>query len=203
MQMFSQYVAHHLNNLFGVSMVVYSDDWLIFGQSPLPATAVIDKRQHLGITINEGKPTLNPTDRLTYLGLAISIPTRTIQPTTSCIQDLQDLTALVPRASRQDLARIAGYVSRLTWAMGWPRFLATDIFNRETFWMTVLRQQELLQHSRRQREPLRSTVLCTDATPMSLATFTPGPPLVQLTRLYDDQRHIAFAEMAAAIVGLI
>jgi hypothetical protein len=109
---------------------------------------------------------------------------------------------MVPDASRQDLQRIMGYVAWLTWAMDWPRFLAMAILQRETFWIRFLHQAGILHHPRLQRSPLRSRLLYTDATPSSIAAVAPGPPAWSMVRYYEDRRPIAFAEMAAAIVGL-
>jgi ribonuclease HI len=45
--------------------------------------------------------------------------------------------------------------------------------------------------------------LYVDATPTSIAALAPGTPTWSMVQNYTDTRQIAFAEMAAAIVGLI
>jgi hypothetical protein len=41
-----------------------------------------------------------------------------------------------------------------------------------------------------------------DAAPTSVAAYTPGPPVDSMAQFYIDAQAIAFAEMAAALIGL-
>jgi hypothetical protein len=65
----------YLHLKFGVSMVAYLDDWLIYGQAPLPAAVITKEIERLGISINLRKSFLQPTNRLEYLGLDINLRT--------------------------------------------------------------------------------------------------------------------------------
>jgi hypothetical protein len=121
MQRIATAVARHLHRQHGVSMVAYLDDWLLFGQH-LPVLDILNTLQQLGLQINVQKSVLQPTTALVYLGLNISTRHLTILPTDSCLQHLWNLVTIVPRATRQDLQRIAGYVAWLCYAMGWPQF---------------------------------------------------------------------------------
>jgi hypothetical protein len=47
--------------------------------------------QDVGLTINYDKSHLQPTGKLTYLGLDIDLPKQQIQPTQQCIQHLIEL----------------------------------------------------------------------------------------------------------------
>jgi hypothetical protein len=114
-----------------------------------------------------------------------------------------DLTSIVPIASRQDLTRIRGYVAWLAFAMCWHLFLALLIMDRSTYWIQRLAAVRLLHQPRSLAVPLYSRTLYTDATPTSIAAVTPGPPLGSTVQHYVDSRPIAFAEMAAALRGLI
>jgi hypothetical protein len=51
--------------------------------------------------------------------------------------------------------------------------------------------------------PLRSGQLYTDAAPTSTAAVHLGPPRRSTVQHYTDARNIAYAEMAAALKGLI
>jgi hypothetical protein len=103
---------------------------------------------------------------------------------------------------RQDLLRIMGYVAWLAYAMHWPMFLATLILQRSTYWIKLFHYYRLHQ-PRRIRMPLASRLLYTDATPSSTVAFAPGPPPRGQAQFYTDIRPIAFAEIAAAISGLL
>jgi hypothetical protein len=93
-------------------------------------------------------------------------------PTTSCLQHLEQLLSIVTPASHQDLLQIAGYVSWLCWAMGWPQFLASHIKQCSTYWLQVLMQHQVLQQPRKLRPPTRSRTVYMDATPTYLAART-------------------------------
>jgi ribonuclease HI len=120
-----------------------------------------------------------------------------------CLAHLRDLLSIVAGASRQDLFRIAGYLSWLAWTMGWPQFIASHIRDRSTYWARTLLQKGALRQPRRLKPALQGLVLHTDATPTSLAAVIPGTPPSQLYCQYDDTTPIAFAEMAAALAGLL
>jgi hypothetical protein len=106
-------------------------------------------------------------------------------------------------ASRQDLMCIAGYVSWLCWVLDWPRFFVTNIYQRNTFWLHQLHHSRVLQQPRRLQQPQRSVMLYTNATPTSMAGMTTEHPLRSFLRQYEDRTPIAFAEMAAAMAGLV
>jgi hypothetical protein len=76
--------------------------------------------EQLGITINKEKSVLQPTTTMVYLRLNIDSSTSILQPTTTCIKHLMELASVIPRALTQDLHRIAGYLSWITYAIGWP-----------------------------------------------------------------------------------
>jgi ribonuclease HI len=202
MQRISTAVARHLHYKHQVSMVAYLDDWLIFG-SQLPVHDILQTIQEIGLQINYTKSILQPTTTMTYLGLHISTHRLTITATQQCLQHLQDLVSVVPRASRQDLQRIAGYIAWLAYAMGWPQFLSTLIYQRSTYWPHVLHAKGFLRQPRKLQVPLLSRQLYTDATPTSAAAVFVGPPQQSIHQEFQDSRPIAFAEMAAALWGLL
>jgi hypothetical protein len=82
-----------------------------------------------------GKSNLQQTTSLIYLGLHIDTTARILKPTTACTNHMMDLVAIVPAGSRQDLQDIAGYVSWLPYAMGWPLFLANLVRHRNVYWI--------------------------------------------------------------------
>jgi hypothetical protein len=127
MQRVATAVGRFLHHHHGVSMVAYLDDWLIFGHH-MPVQDILNSIHQIGLQVNFQKSILQPTTALVYLGLHISTSALTITPTQACLQHLKDLISIVPRASRQDLQRIAGYISWLAYAMGWPQFLSTLIY---------------------------------------------------------------------------
>jgi ribonuclease HI len=164
---------------------------------------ILDHINNLGFQINWAKSILQPTNSLIYLGLHISTSSMQITPTSQCLRHLLDLVSILPQASRQDLQRIAGYVSWITYAMGWPGFLATLVFQRSGYWIRRFQQHGFLQRPRRLLAPLLSRQLYTDATPASSAAVFLGPPRREIWQQYTDHRPIAYAEMAAALKGLI
>jgi hypothetical protein len=83
LQRFAQAVAAILHEKFGVSVLSYLDDWLIFAEQ-VPSNDIQDEIRNLGITINYSKSILQPTPSLVYLGLLIDVR-QSLQPTTSCI----------------------------------------------------------------------------------------------------------------------
>jgi hypothetical protein len=174
------------------SIVTYLGDWPISGEN-LQAADIVRELKQLGLTLNIQKSALTPTSSLIYLGLAVNTFRTTIQPTAACLQHLQHLLTLVPQASQQKLLRIAGYVSWLAWAMGWPQFLAADIRH----WLRVL------LNGRPLHPPLGSLLLQTGAPPYSIATLAVGPPRRTLLWHYQQPEPIAFAEMAAELAALI
>jgi hypothetical protein len=202
MQRVATAVVRHLHALFGTSMVAYLDDWLIFGPH-LPVNDIIYAIQQVGLQMNYEKSILEPTTALVYLGLHISNATSTLTPTPQCLQHLLDLVSVLPQATRQDLQRIAGFVAWLTYAMGWPQFLATMIYHRSGYWIQTFHRRGFLQRPRRLQPPLLSRQLYTDATPTSSAAVFLGPPRMEIAQQYTDSRPIAFAEMAAALWGLL
>jgi hypothetical protein len=159
--------------------------------------------QLLGITINNEKSVLVPTRRLTYLSLDVNLFRQQLQATDACITHLRELLSIVPRSTQQDLRRVTGYVTWLAWAMAWPMYIATHILHRDTCWVRWMLKNNLLQQPRRLAAPVNSTLVYSDATPSTIGVFWPGPPPRYLYRDYLDQRPIAFAEIAAALVALI
>jgi hypothetical protein len=89
MQRFSQDIARYLHDLYGVSMVSYLDDWLLFGPN-LPMEQIVQTLCHLSNTINERKLVLTPVLSLTYLVLNINVPSQQLTITSSCLQHLED-----------------------------------------------------------------------------------------------------------------
>jgi hypothetical protein len=184
-------------------MVAYLDDWLVFSGSEFSASDIVQTIQDLGFQSNHEKSILQPVQTLVYLGLHIDTVSRTMRPTTSCLQHLRQLLAIVPQATRPDLLRIKGYVAWLAFAMRWPLFVASLITQRSTFWLAVLQRCGILQQPRRLQQPLRSQTLYTDATPTAVAAISPRPQYRSMVQHYTDRRPIAFAEMAAALKGLL
>jgi hypothetical protein len=203
MQRVATMVARSVIQQFDINMVAYLDDWLFFSHHPIPVTAVIGHLQQLGFTINLDKSILQPTTALTYLGLNIDNQAGLIKPTRSCIRHLLDLVSIIPRASPQDLQRITGYVAWMAYAMNWPAFLATLIPFRVVYWIAHLHRHNLLHHRRAMRPPLRSVALYTHATTSSVAAVIAGQPMHTMVQHYTDTRTIAFAEMTAALRGLL
>jgi hypothetical protein len=199
LQRLSQHVAAILHQRFGVSMVAYLDDWLIFGQS-LPSRAIITALQHLGLTINFEKSVVRPASsliylglhidlpKLIYLGLHIDLPKQLFQPTVDCITHLLQLLSIVPKASSQDLRRITGYATWLAWALNWPMFAATHILQCNTYWLRRMHTNRLLQQPRKLVPARNSIMVYTDATPNTTGILWPGPPPTYLNRQYEDYR---------------
>jgi hypothetical protein len=156
----------------------------------------------MGVTINIEKSILVPTTRLVYLGLIIDT-SRFLRPTTACIQHLMQLTSVVQQTSPMDLQRIMGYISWLAHAMGWPMFLATLILNRNTYWIRKFQVTRTLHQPRKLAPRLQSRQLHTDATPHAAAAVFVGPPKMAFTFPFLEPRAIAWAEMTAAIEGII
>lgn len=96
MQLCAQAVAAVFCKCFGVSMVVYLDDWLIFWPS-IPVHGTPLTIPEMGITINQHKSTATTLARI-YLGLHLDASARTLQPTPE----------LIPWATQQDLQRTVG-----------------------------------------------------------------------------------------------
>jgi hypothetical protein len=202
LQRLVQRVAAHLHHRFAISMVAYLDDWLIFGPS-LPVQQILDELQHLGLIVNLQKSVIQPAKRLIYLGLDIDLTQRVIKATPSCLQHLLQLLTIVPQGSPQDLRRITGYLTWLCWAMNWPMFIATLILQRDTYWARWMFRNKLLQQPRKLQPPLRSQMVYTDATPSSIGVLWPELLRRYLHRSYNGRKPIAFAELAAALVGLV
>jgi hypothetical protein len=188
MQRLAVAVARCLHAHHGVSMVAYLNDWLIFSANQFDANAVLNTISELGFLVNHEKSVTTPVQTLVYLGLHIDTLTRTIRPTQVCLQHMSDLLSIVPRASRQDLSRIRGYVAWVAFAMRWPLFVATLISQRSTYWLAVLQRCGILHQPRRLQQPLRSRLLYTDATPMVVAAYSPRPTLQSMVQHYTDRR---------------
>jgi hypothetical protein len=112
------------------------------------------------------------------------------------------LASTVPVASNVDLQRIVGYVAWLAYAMGWPLFMATLIYNRNTFWIFHFHQHRHIHQPRQMGQRLIPRQLYTDATPTRAAVFL-GPPKLAYTYPIQPPRQIAWAETSAAIEGII
>jgi hypothetical protein len=160
-------------------------------------------RRGRNLSVNSDKSVLHPVTCLTYLGLRIDTVLRIICPTQQWIQHLEQLLAIVPLTSRQDLFRIAGYPAWLCWTMGWPQFLLAHVRQSSTYWVRVLRDSGFLRKPRFLRVPHTSVSMHTDATPSSLAAMALTQPRMALVRRYADAKPIAFAEMTSALVGLL
>jgi ribonuclease HI len=201
MQQVATTAGRHIHSRTGAHMVAYLDDWLIFGDS-LNVPAILDTVAELGFQINYAKSILTPATALVYLGLNISTEHLTITPTNACLRQLIRLVSVLPQASRLDLQRIAGYVAWIVYAMGWPAFLSSLIYQRSAYWIHRFHRLGLLHQPRTLSPPLLSRQLYTDATPSSAAAVFVGPPQQTMVQFYSDHRPIAFAEMAAALLGL-
>jgi hypothetical protein len=147
LQWLAQTVASSLHQRFGISMVAYLDDWLLFAPT-LPADEIFRHIQSLGITINFQKSTPQLVSALVYLGLYLNVTDQTLRPTPDCLRHMGQLIALVPAASPQDLRRIVEYTLWLYWAMGWPTFMATLLFIRDTYWYRWFQAHHLLEKPR-------------------------------------------------------
>jgi ribonuclease HI len=202
LQRISLAVAKFLNQHYDISMNSYLDDWLLFSPQP-PAARICRTIEQLGFTINYAKSVIVPTHRLIYLGLQIDTTTQQLQPTPACIQHMHQLLDLVPDASPLDLRRIAGYVSWLAWLMNWPKFMATHILHRETFWLRWADRHRLLSIPRTMGTQRRSILLYVDATPTSIGVYVASRPPQRIHQAFTDQLPIAAAELAAALFALI
>jgi len=116
---------------------------------------------------------------------------------------MRHLLSLVPDASALDLRRIAGYLSWLVWAMGWPTFVATHILQRETFWLQWMDRHQLLTKPRTLGIRARSLMVYVDATPSSFGVYVASRPPQRIYQPFTDQVPIAVAEMTTAILTLI
>jgi hypothetical protein len=130
MQRLATAVAQQLHSRFGTCVVAYSDDWLIWTQVAVPVHHIMSDIERLNFMVNYNKPVLQPSS---VLGLQINTKLATFTPTTACVRHLMELISIVLQASTEDLARIAGYVAWLAWAMGWPQFLYAHIRQRSIY----------------------------------------------------------------------
>jgi hypothetical protein len=203
MQRLSIAVAWVLHQSFDITMVAYLDDWLLFSQQPIPVPLILQALRRMGITINHQKSVLTPTTRLVYLGLRIDTITMQLRPTAACVQHLLQLVSIVPMATRMDLQCIAGYVSWLAYAMGWPMFMATLILNRNTFWVQQFQAKGILRRPRKLAPRQVSRQLYTDATPQTAAAVYIGTPKMAYVFPLQPPRAIAWAEMLAGLEGVI
>jgi ribonuclease HI len=87
--------------------------------------------------------------------------------------------------------------------MGWPMFLATLVYNRNVYWIRRFQTAGLLRRPRSLTQRLISKHIYTDATPTTIAAVFMGPPRIALVQHFTTPRNIAWAEMAAALKGLI
>jgi hypothetical protein len=202
LQRLAKAVAHHINNLFGTSMVAYLDDWLFF-QPDIPAHHILQELHRLGFTVNQRKSILQPTSRLVYLGLDISALSQQLRPTPAYIHHMMQLIQLVPDASPLDLRRIVGYISWLAWSMNWPTFLATHLLQREPYWITWCQRKGLLDLPRTMGTIRRSILIYTDATQTSFGVHVATTPPQQIYQQFTDAIPIAQAEIAASLFALI
>jgi hypothetical protein len=113
MQRISTSVARVLHQRFAITMVTYLDDWLIFSSKSIPVQKILQSINDIGLQINTEKSILLPTTARIYLGLNVNFWQQQLQATPQCIRHLQFLASIIPRASAQDILRIAGYVSWL------------------------------------------------------------------------------------------
>lgn len=86
---------------------------------------------------------------------------------------------------------------------GVANVLATLIYARNTYWIRYFIRRGLLRQPRRLAQRIQSRQLFTDATPTSAAAVFLGPPRLALVQHYTDHRAIVWAEMAAALRGVI
>jgi len=191
LQRLAQAVASSLHQHFGISMVAYLDDWLLFA-STLPADEIFCHIQSLGITINFQKSTPQPVSALVYLGLYLNVTDQTLRPTPDCLRHMGQLIALVPAASPQDLRRIVGYTLWLCWAMGWPTFMATLLFIRDTYWYRWFQAHHLLEKPR-SIQTRRHIQVHTDATPNALGVYILSTPPHAIHQPLDPPLPIAEA----------
>jgi hypothetical protein len=100
---------------------------LIFSARNFNASAVLNTVESLGFVVNTKKSITEPVQTMIYLGLHTDTLSRTIRPTQACLQHMAELLAIVPKASRQDLLRIRGYVAWIAFAMRWPHSSHNDL----------------------------------------------------------------------------
>jgi hypothetical protein len=81
--------------------------------------------------------------------------------------------------------------------------MATIIHNRNTYWIARFKEAGLLRQPRKLAPRLLSRQLHTDATPHTAAAVFLGPPKMAITFPLRPPRQIAWAEMSAAIEGVI
>jgi hypothetical protein len=91
----------------------------------------------------------------------------------------------------------------MCYAMAWPAFLASTILQRSTYWARYWISSGLIHVPRRLTPPLQPRQLYFDEIPHFTAAVTVGPPRLAMVYRYSDARPIAFAEMAAALQGLL
>jgi hypothetical protein len=87
--------------------------------------------------------------------------------------------------------------------MGWPVFLATLVYSRNTLWIHRFKAAGFLRKPRSLAQRLISKHIYTDATPTTIAAVYMGPPRVALVQRFTSPRNIAWTEMAAALKGAI
>jgi hypothetical protein len=139
---------------------------------------------------------LQPTTSLVYLGLNIYTIRGYITPTTQCLRHRSCRHQTRPTEDhgirrvdhlRHGLASISCNIDSL----------------QEHLLGSTASTTSLSPSTQMNASPLRSVQLYTDATPTSAAAVFLGPPRKSMVQHYTDARNIAFAEMVAALKGLI
>lgn len=185
-----------------VEGVAYLNDWLLYDSDPRKlATAVVVMRA-LGITIDEEKSTLEPTNSLVYLGFRIDTHQQLeITITRAAHNRLYHLLRFVRQGSDKDRQRVAGYALWVLFNLRMPSFLARDILRGDPTWLlAAIRYLPVLQPKELMDWPV-SVNLYTDATSHSVAAIV-SFMRTSVAQAFVNTEEINRVGVIAAIPGL-
>ena len=107
----------HLRVHFGVNLVFYIDDTLIYGRTPELVQGYVKHTlrvlQEAGFTISYKKSALEPSKVITYLGFLIDSSTLTLTVPPSKSADLQQMVQTTLKVSEITIRKFAGVLGRL------------------------------------------------------------------------------------------
>lgn len=112
------------------------------------------------------------------------------------------LLHLVRRGSDKDRERIHGFLAWIAYNLRLPQFLNRDVLLGDATWMMAAIKDLDILRPRPLMDPIAEVNLYTDATPNSLAAIIPALDKAH-ARAFNEGEEINFAEMAAAIDGLM